>query len=48
MWMMEIGEGGLCTDRPAQLINYCVAGEESDLCRRDERIATLTGAIWGH
>lgn len=27
MWMMEIGEGGLCTDRPAQLINYCVAGE---------------------
>lgn len=48
MWMIEIGDEGLCTDRPAQLINNCVAREESELCRRDERIAILMGAIWGH
>lgn len=48
MWMMEIGDGGLCTDRLAQLIKNCVAREESKLRCRDERIATLAGAIWGH
>lgn len=51
MWIMEIGEGGFCSDRLVELINYCVAGDgirESELCSRDERIATLMGAIWGH
>lgn len=36
MWIMEIGEGGFCSDRLVELINYCVAGdgigEESELC----------------
>lgn len=51
MWLMEIGEEGFCSDRVAELINYCVAGDgigESELCSGDERIATLMGAIWGH
>ena len=52
MWIMEIGEGGLCSDRLLELINYCVAGdgagEESELCSRDARIVSLMGAIWGH
>lgn len=49
MWIMETGEGGFCTDRLVELINYCVAGDgirgESKLCSRDERMATLMGAI---
>lgn len=52
MWIMEIGEGGFCSDRLAELINYCVAGdgtrESRELCSRDARVTPLMGAIWGH
>lgn len=38
MWIMEIGEGGCCSDRLVELINYCVAGdrigEKSELSSR--------------
>lgn len=48
---MEIGEGGLCSDRLVELINYCVAGEgtweESKLCSRAARIAPLRGRSGG-
>lgn len=27
MWIIEIGEGGFCSDRLVELINYCVAGD---------------------
>lgn len=52
MWIMEIGEGGLCSDRLPELINYCVAGdgtgESRGLCKWDARVAPLRRAIWPH
>ena len=52
MWIMGIGEGGFCSDRLVELINYCVAGdgtrERRALCSRAARIAPLMGEIWGH
>ncbi len=51
MWIMETGEGGFCSDRLVELINYCVAGdgtrEESELCSREARRAPLMGADLG-
>lgn len=51
MWIMENGEGGFCSDRLVELINYCVAGdgtgEESELCFRDARIGPLMGRFGG-
>lgn len=47
MWIMEIGEGGFCSDRLVELINYCVAGdcttEKRELCSWDTRIGRSGG-----
>lgn len=51
MWITEIGQGGLYSDRLFELINYCVVGDgsrEKKLCIRDVRIVPLMGAIMGH
>lgn len=52
MWIMENGEGGFCSDRLVELINYCVAGdgtrERGALGSRAARIVPLMGEIWGH
>lgn len=48
---METGEGGFCSDRLVELINYCVAvdgtRERRVLCSRAARIAPLMGRSGG-